>query len=555
MRRQATLMFAAAFALALPAAAQADMLIENVEGLAFDADDQLIRFVALWIDDDGRVRQLIERRDAKPAAPTLRIDGQGRTLLPGMIDSHVDVMAAGFMALTLDLSDATSLDDALGKAAAYAAKHPARPWVLGRGWDAAGWGTERALTASDLDAVVADRPVWLVSADGDLGWANSAAMAAAGVDASTKAPPGGRIMRRTAGGAPSGMFTGTALALIEAAAPRPTPADRDLALQKAQDAMLAAGVTAAADMGTSIEAWQAYRRAGDRDLLRMRIIGYADGTEAMELIAGPGPTPWLYRDRLRLNGVHFDFDGSLASRGAWLKQPYADDAQTSGVPKQSSTRLRNLMSCAALDSFQIAIDAGGDAAVSEALTAIDELAQTYTGDRRWRIEEAHRVDPRDLARFGAHGALVSMQPVRQTRDRALAERRLGAGRLDGAYAWRSIAASGAPLVFGSGAPAAPPAPFDALATAISRSDPDGEPFGGWQPAERINREQALRAFTASAAFGMFADDRFGRLAVGEYADFILVNRDPMLASPRDMRATVVLETWVGGRRVYMRAAP
>ena len=255
-----------------------------------------------------------------------------------------------------------------------------------------------------------------------------------------------------------------------------------------------------------------------------------------------------------MNGVKLYLDGALGSRGAVLKAPYSDEPNNQGLPLLSSAQLRNLMSIAALSDFQLAVHAIGDGANADVLSAIAELSGSYTGDRRWRIEHAQIVDPADIAAFGKHGIIASMQPVHQTSDRLMAEARLGPNRLDGAYAWRSIAETGARLAFGSDAPVERPDPWAGLAVAISRANARGEPFGGWRATEVISRIDALKAFTSDAAYAGFADGRFGKLAVGERADFVLVDRDPFLTSPQDLRATKVLQTWVGGRKVFDSAA-
>jgi predicted amidohydrolase YtcJ len=251
-----------------------------------------------------------------------------------------------------------------------------------------------------------------------------------------------------------------------------------------------------------------------------------------------------------MNGVKLYLDGALGSRGAWLKAPYADDPKSTGIKRLDPTQLRNLMSRAALDKFQVAVHAIGDAANAEVLSAIDELSPDYGGDRRWRIEHAQIVDPADIPRFGQHGIIASMQPVHQTSDRLMAEARLGPDRLAGAYAWRSIHAAGAPLAFGSDAPVEVPDPFAGMAVAISREDAKGEPFGGWHPLETVTREQALAAYTAGAAYAGFADGKFGRLVPGERADFLVLDADPLMANPADLREIRVLETWIGGEKVY-----
>lgn len=539
---------AAAFALALPA--QADTLVDNVDGVTLDATGGIEHFNGLLIGNDGRIVQVLHRGDKRPGKVDYLVDGKGQVLMPGLIDAHAHVSSIGFAALTLDLSDARSLDEAKARIAAYAKAHPDRQWILGRGWNQELWSVKRFPTAADLDAVVGDRPVWLSRVDGHAGWANSRALTAAGVTALTKDPAGGRIERAAPGGKPAGVLVDNAMALVDKVVPEPRPEDRDLALQTAQQILLKRGVTAVADMGTGIEDWQAFRRAGDNGTLRIRIMAYASGTGAMELIGGPGPTPWLYDDRLRLNGVKLYMDGALGSRGASLKTPYADAPATKGLRITNDTQLKNMMSRAALDHFQVAVHAIGDAANAALLTAIEDLSLTYTGDRRWRIEHAQITDPADIARFGKNGIIASMQPVHQTSDRLMAEARLGPGRLSGAYAWKSIAATGARLAFGSDAPVELPDPFAGLAAAVTRQGADGEPFGGWQPQERITREQALAAYTANAAYAGFAEGRFGRLVRGERADFLLVDRDPLLSSPAELRQTKVVQTWVGGRLMF-----
>lgn len=538
---------ALAFAFALPA--QADVLVDNVEGITIGEDGKVQRFTALVIDDEGKVAQILQAKDKKPQTD-YREDGKGRVMIPGLIDAHVHVMGIGIGALTLDLSETKSLAEALDKIRAFAAANPDRPWILGRGWNQEKWGLGRFPTAAELDSAIADRPVYLERVDGHAGWANSVALRAAGVDAATKTPAGGRIERLADGKTPSGVFIDRATDLLQAAVPAPRPKERDLAFAEAQKVLHRFGITAVADMGTTIEDWQAFRRAGDRGALTLRIMSYAAGPDQMDLIAGSGPSPWLYDDKLRMNGVKLYLDGALGSRGAWLKRPYADDPGNIGLPLMSPAQLRNILVRAATGNFQPAIHAIGSAANEDALNAIAEIADSFPGDRRWRIEHAQIVDPVDLPKFGQHGIIASMQPVHQTSDRLMAEARLGPDRLDGAYAWNTILQLGGRLAFGSDAPVESPDPFAGLAAAITRMGADGEPFGGWRPQDRVNREQALAGFTSDAAYAGFAEGRFGRLLPGERADFVLIDRDPMLATPSELRETKVLETWVGGRKVY-----
>lgn len=534
----------------LASTAQADTLVTNIEGITINTRGEVERFTGLVFDEEGRITEVLVRGE-EPATPTqYQIDGKGRVMLPGMIDAHLHIMELGLSALTLDLSDTRSLEEALAAIESFAKDNPGRPWILGRGWDQAKWGLERFPTAAELDAVVPGRPAYLTRMDGHAGWANSRAMERAGVTAALEAPSGGRVIRAPGSHAPQGVFVDAAQALITKAIPTPRAAELDLAFQKAQALLHANGVTAAADMGTRLADWHTFRRAGDNGRLTLRIMAYAPSIEVMSLIAGPAPTPWLYDDRLRLNGVTLSLDGALNSRGALLKEPYADEPGHKGLMLLSSAQLRNLMSRAAMDDFQIAVRAAGDGANAEVLQAIEELSATYAKDRRWRIEHAQIVDHEDIAAFARHGIIASMQPAQQTLDRLMAEARLGPERLEGAYAWRSIATSGARLAFGSDAPARHPNPFAGIAAAISRTDANDEPFGGWQAQETVTREAALRAYTADAAFAGMAQGRFGRIVKGERADFILIDRDPFLLSPRDIRTIRVVETWVAGRKVF-----
>jgi len=547
--------FLTALAFLFASPALADALVDNVNGYTIREDGRLFRFTGMVIDDEGRVKQLLGRRDRRPERPQYLLNGRGRTLIPGLIDAHGHVMGLGFNALQLDLSDTSSLEEAQRRIAEYAAANPSPRWIVGRGWNQERWGLGRFPTAAELDAAAGDRPVWLERIDGHAGWASSAAMREAGITAQTAAPAGGRIERTggRANAAPSGVFVDAAMALVEHAMPPPLPVQRDRAFARAQEILLSNGLTAVADMGTGLDDWNAIRRAGDEGRLHMRILSYASGVDTLVSVAGVRPTPWLYDARLRMVGVKLYLDGALGSRGAWLKQPYRDAPGESGLPLVSDTVLKNLMSRAAMDRFQVAVHAIGDAANAELLAAIEDLSNTYRGDRRWRIEHAQIVDPADLPRFARHGIVASMQPVHQTSDMRMAEARMGLDRLQGAYAWRSMVDADVPLAFGSDFPVEHPNPFHGLAAAISREDAGGNPPGGWLPQQRLTLEQAFDAFTRGAAFAGFAEDRIGSLEPGRMADFLFIDRDIFeLNDQRQIRETQVLETWLAGRKVWER---
>ena len=532
--------------LAVPA--HADTLIDNAKGVQVGADGQLQRFTGLLIGDDGKVLRVLRASEARPTAAR-RVDAAGRTLLPGLIDAHGHVMGLGQSLIQLDLTGTKSLAELQQRLRDYAAANLMAPWILGRGWNQELWADKRFPTAADLDAAVTDRPVWLERVDGHASVANSAGLKAAGVSATTKAPTGGRIERDQAG-QPTGLFVDAATELVQRVVPKATPAQREQALLAAQELLLAQGLTAVADMGTTAEEWQSMRRLYESGRLKVRIMAYAGGMESLGAIAPQGPTAWLHGDRLRLGGVKLYADGALGSRGAYLKQPYAD-APTRGLALLTPQQLKQQAGDAAGRGFQLAVHAIGDAANDMVLTAYEQLGSGQ-GDRRWRVEHAQVVDTADLGRFARSKVIPSMQPVHQTSDRLMAEARLGPNRLGGAYAWQTLEKSGARLALGSDFPVEHPNPFHGLAAAVSRQGLDNQPAGGWRPRERLTFAQALSGFSRDAAWAGFAEQKFGSLEPGKWADFILVDRDLAVATPQDLARTQVVETWIAGEKVMAK---
>jgi len=536
----------AAAALLIAAPALADTLIDNANGIQVDAQGKLQRFSGLIIDADGKVVRLLGRGEARPAKVDAKIDAGGRTLLPGLIDAHGHVMGLGLGAIQLDLVGTRSIAELQQRLRDYAAANPGEGWILGRGWNQEMWSDKRLPTSADLDAAVTDRPVWLERVDGHASVGNSAALRVAGITAATNAPKGGRIEQ--------GLFVDAATSLVSAKIPTTSPAQYDRALAEAQRLLLSNGLTAVADMGTSIDDWNALRRMGDSGKLQVRVISYSSDITPLLSIAGGKPTPWLYDGKLRMAGIKLYADGALGSRGAWLKAPYHDMPSTRGLSLIDSAALNAVAMRAAAGGFQLAIHAIGDAANDQVLDTFETLTAAFPGDRRWRIEHAQVLDVADLPRLAKSGIIASMQPTHQTSDRTMAEARLGPKRLGGAYAWQTLARSGVALAFGSDFPVELPNPFHGLGAAVSRQGLDGQPAGGWRPQERVSFEAALAGFTRGAAFAGLAEDRIGALDPGKYADFILVDRDVSAVAPGELAQTQVLETWVGGRKVWARGA-
>jgi len=539
-----TLLLALTAALLTSTAAPAETLISNVNGIQVGPDGTLQHFGALLIDDNGRVESVIKMPTPRVKRYDQLIDGHGRTLMPGLIDAHGHVIDLGFYALRLNVTGTASLAELQQRLRDYAAAHPDVKWIEGGGWNQELWPDKRFPTAADLDAVVPDRPVVLERVDGHAYVVNSAAMRAAGVTAATTAPHGGEIH--------DGVFVDAARGLIEKAIPEATAAENDQALAKAQEILLGYGVTGVGSMSTRIADWKAFRRAGEAGRLNVRLMAYLSGTESMKAV--PHPTPWLYGERLRASGIKLFADGALGSRGAWLKQPYADSPGSSGLQFHSDAEMLALAEQAAAAGFQVATHAIGDAANAQIIGVYEQLSKKYGANRRWRIEHFQIVDPVDIPRLAPAGIIASMQPTHQTSDRLMAEKRLGPNRLAGAYAWQSVLKSGARLAFGTDFPVESPNPFPGLAAGISRQDVEGQPPGGWMPAERLTLAQSLGAYTRGAAYAGFAEDQIGSLEPGKWADFIIIDRDPTQIDAQSLAKTQVLETWVAGKRVFSRAS-
>ena len=529
----------------LASSANADTLITNINGIQADDQGQLQHFNGLVIGDDGKVRQVLQHVElVRMAGITRTIDGGGRTLLPGLIDGHGHVVDLGFHALRLNVTGTASLSELQQRLRDYAAAHPDVKWIQGGGWNQELWPDKKFPTAADLDAIVSDRPVVLERVDGHAYVVNSAAMKAAGVTAATPAPHGGEIH--------DGVFVDAAKQLIDKVTPEPTDAENDRALAKAQEILLSVGVTGVGSMSTRVADWSAFNRAGRAGRLNVRLMAYLSGTESMAAV--PHPTGWLYGDRLRASGIKLFADGALGSRGAWLKKPYADSPGSSGLQFHSDAEMIALADRAAAAGFQVATHAIGDAANAQIIGVYEQLSKKYGANRRWRIEHFQIVDPADIPRLAPAGIIASMQPTHQTSDRLMAEARLGPNRLAGAYAWKTVLKTGAKLAFGTDFPVESPNPFPGLAAGISRQDVEGQPPGGWMPAERLTLGESLRAYTRGAAYAGFAEDRIGSLEPGKWADFIIVDRDPTEVDAQSLAKTQVLETWVAGKKVFSRAS-
>ncbi|MCW5577959.1 MAG: amidohydrolase [Dokdonella sp.] len=539
----------------LPAAA-ADLFVDHVNGYTLDAAGKLRRFESMLVEQ-GKVVAIGSHAELAPRAGTAQhLDGGGRTLLPGLIDAHGHVMGLGIALRQIDLRDTASLDAALAKVGSYAAAHPQTAWIQGRGWNQEVWHLGRFPRAAELDRVVAERPVWLGRVDGHAAWANSAAMKLAGIDRNTPDPAGGRI-ERDADGNPNGVFVDAAMSLVEAKIPPPDAAEAEAALDAALAELARVGLTGVHDAGVDAATVALYRRHADAGRLTARIYAMIGGTgEAFDHIAAAGLIEHYGNDMLDVRAVKLFADGALGSRGAALLAPYSDAPHDTGLLFETPAQLQAMIDKAIARGYQVGVHAIGDAANREVL---DAYAQVYRvrGAKakalRNRIEHAQVLAPADIARFPRLGLVASMQPTHATSDMNMAEARIGTARMRGAYAWRSFLKQGTVIAGGSDFPVESPNPFYGLYSAVTRQDHEGRPPGGWYAQQKMTLVEALRAFTWGAAWARHAEDRMGTLEPGHWADFILIDHDVFADPPARIWSTQVLQTWVGGRRVYAKA--
>jgi predicted amidohydrolase YtcJ len=535
-----------------PAVQAADLLVNNVNGYTLDSHGQLQHFQALLIDQ-GKVVATGDHAALSARAGNAKvIDGQGRTLLPGLIDAHGHVLELGYARNSVDLSGTQSLDDALAKVKAYAVAHPDAKWILGGGWNQEIWKLGRFPTAKELDAVVADRPVWLSRVDGHAGWANTAALKLAGVTKASKDPSGGRI-ERDASGNPSGVFVDAASDLIYAVVPAPSAQQKMAALDAALAEMASVGLTGVSDAGIDLANYKLYRQYADQHKLTARIYAMIRGTgDDFDAISKDGPLIGYGNDFLTVRSVKLFADGALGSRGAAMLKPYADDPHNSGLLFLKPDELTAMIGKALGKGYQVGVHAIGDHANREVLDSYAAAYQTHPHGiaLRNRIEHAQIVSLQDIPRFVPLQLIASMQPTHATSDMNMAEDRVGHERIKGAYAWQRFLKQGTIVAAGSDFPVESANPFYGLYSAVTRKDHNGQPPGGWYPDQDMTLVQALRAFTLDAAYAEHAETTLGTLEPGKWADFILVDHDIFKDPASTLWNTRVLQTWVGGKQVF-----
>jgi len=506
-----------------------------------------------WADaiavDGERIAMVGSSAEVRKAATNATdvVDARGMMLVPGFIDAHVHFLVGGFGLASVQLRDAKSRDEFVRRITEYARTLPPGAWITNGDWDHEQWGG--ALPRRDwIDAVTPNNPVWINRLDGHMALANSAALRAAGVDASTNDIAGGTIVRDEKG-APTGILKDNAQPLVAKVVPSPATQQEDHALEAAMRFVASKGVTSVHHMGT----WSdlaVFDRAYAEGRLGTRIYAAVpiDTWERLrDAVAARGRGDhWL-----RIGALKGFVDGSLGSHTAAMLEPFTDAPNDTGLFVNTPEDLYRWTSGADKAGLHMIVHAIGDAAIRTQLDIYERVArENGPRDRRFRIEHAQHIAPPDIARFGSLGVIPSVQPYHAIDDGRWAERVIGHERGKGTYAFRSLLDAGARLAFGSDWFVAPPTPLEGIYAAVTRRTLDDAHPDGWYPEQKIGIEDALRGYTSGSAYASFEEDDKGILTRGKLADFVVIDRDLTAIAPATIREARIMMTVVGGRIVY-----
>ncbi len=523
----------------------ADLIVVN--GSLWTGDDLQPVAESMAIRDGvilavGRNEEISEWQSAS----TEMFDAGGKMIVPGFIDCHVHFFTGGFALASVQLRDAKTPEEFSSRIAKFG--ETTDGWITGGDWDHEQWGGE--LPAKEwIDEYTAEIPVFVRRLDGHMGLANSKAMELAGIDADTPDVEGGEIVR-DAQGNPTGIFKDNAMGLVGRVIPSPTDQQYAQALRAAMEYVSSLGVTSVHHVGATEAHLDAIRTAMERGDQFTRIYALTPLSEWRSLTAmmerdGPGDE-WL-----KLGGLKGFVDGSLGSHTAAFLEPYTDSPADRGIYINPKDSLRAWVTGADEAGLQVAVHAIGDEAIRFILDVYQQATeQNGPGDKRFRIEHAQHIDPEDYSRFAEIGVVPSMQPYHAIDDGRWAEKVIGADRIQSTYAFRSLLDHGASVAFGSDWFVAPPDPLYGIYAAVTRQTLDGANPDGWVPEQQITVEEALKAYTASAAYASFDEDVKGSLAKGKLADFVILSANLLEIDPTQIKDVEVLQTFVDGRRVY-----
>jgi len=478
------------------------------------------------------------------------LDAGDGLVVPGLIDSHIHLIDGGERLACVQLRDANSRDEFARRIGEHARKQKPGEWITGGDWDHSLWGGELP-TRDWIDAVTPDNPVWINRLDGHMALANSAAMRAAKVGDDVADVKGGEIVRDSAG-RPTGIFKDNAMGQIERAVPNSTLQQQLDATVAAMDYLAERGVTAVHHMGSwrHVEVFRAAQRQG---LLKTRIYACTPLEQwqrlANELRDRGGGDEWL-----KIGGLKGYVDGSLGSHTAAFLEPFSDAPKDRGLLVNTAEDLEEWTAQADRAGLQVVVHAIGDRAIRIQLDVFERVAETNgPRDRRFRTEHAQHIAPQDIPRFAKLGVIPSMQPYHAIDDGRWADRFIGAERSATTYAFRSLIDSGARPAFGSDWFVAPPTPMEGIYAAVTRRTLDDKNPNGWVPEQKINVEEALRAYTIDAAYAGFSESSLGSIEPGKLADMVILERDLFKTPPEELGDVPIKTTIVGGKVVYSRA--
>lgn len=480
------------------------------------------------------------------------IDGRGRRMLPGFNDAHVHFVSGGLQLDSVDLKDAATPEEFTRRIGERAKITSKGEWITGGDWDEEKWNPPHLPTKEMIDAVTPNTPVSVNRYDGHEVLVNSLVLKMAGITAKTPDPPGGSIVR-DAQGNPTGVLKDAAQGLVDKIMPPLSHERRLRAVKRALAYAARLGVTSVQAMSSDYEDIAVFSELAERGQLTARIYAapllyHVDDLAKLGIRHAFG-TPYL-----RIGALKAFADGSLGSTTAYFFQPYNDAPKTRGLLNEEFiplSKARNRMLKADQAGLQLCVHAIGDAAISDVLDIFGEVVnKDGDADRRFRIEHAQHVAPKDFARFARLHVIASVQPYHAIDDGRWAERRIGPERIKTTYAFKTFLDDGVRLALGTDWTVAPLNPMLTLYAAVTRATLDGKNPNGWVPQQKISLEDALRAYTAGSAYAEFQEKEKGTLSPGKLADMVLLSDDLFAIKPEAIREVTVEETIVGGKVVW-----
>lgn len=486
------------------------------------------------------------------------INAGGKLVLPGFTDCHIHFLDGSLSLGRVNLEGAKDAADIQKRLREYASEHPGDDWVLGRGWNYAMFGPEALPHKKYLDEIFPNRPAFLEGYDGHTYWANSKALALAGITKDTPDPPNGSIVRDPQNGEATGALKEAAQALVAKVIPKPTRADKLLALRAGMKWANQNGLTRVHSAGGDFEILDLFdemRHRGDLSL-RMYIAYFLDPPELRpkDLEAIEAAHKKFHDEWIDAGAVKFMVDGVVESHTAAMLEPYSDDPSLKGKPFWEPANYNAAVAELDKRGLQLFTHAIGDYGVRMALDGYENAEQrNHKADRRPRIEHIETIAAADIPRFGKLGVIASMQPLHSYPDSDTLDvwaRNVGPDRASRAWAWKSISEDGGHLAFGSDWPVVTLNPWEGIQTAVTRQTAEGTPPGGFDPEQRLTVAQSVDGYTLGAAFAGRREKTEGSLEVGKVADLIIVSQDIFDIDAHKISATKVLTTIVGGRLVY-----